>query len=680
MSTRSTVRSLGRVCSGLLCATTLAVAAPLTAHSQQTDADSTHAAVDQLPALVLMVDGSGSMWGGLGSDGTSKLNATTAAIKALLPEFSRTRRIGLSTFGPGCRTAAMDVAPTQNNQPEINAALDKFNPRGKGPIAAGLQAASETFSEAEAGDIVLIHDGLDNCGADVCAMAASIHAAKPDLKISTISIELNEADSAAIACVSQATGGYAFNAKTPSGVRQALTEIAKQIETPGSVSPKQAAVTPSAAKSQNDQAATGPPRLIAAAKLVAGGKQASTPLSWRIMEADGGRVIHETVAPSIVVPLEPGVKIVEASSGKISVSEHVEIKPVGGTNLDLILDAGIVRFDTGAKRLASDADEPLIRLDAFETQTQNGTGDPDPAGATPLWIARGKAIEALLPPGEYRAVARYGLAAASARVTVTAGADLNLTLPLEAGRLELKTRPAGTKDVVYRISVDDTERPGGRREIAFSAYAQPSFVLSTGSYYVTATSGAETIQRVVAVRSGDVSSEEFVFGLAKLQVAATLNGAGLGQQPLSLTIQRQDSEGARSLEPPDLQPVSPGEIVSLLAATYRITLRYGLYNARIARSVRLEPGASEKIAMDLKTSEIQLDTTASDGTMTGAVCTLRSQDGAIVWRTVKARSHVVVDPQTYSFNCKAGKMLREVSVTTAAGQITRVTPFAISQQ
>ena len=678
MNSKYAIRTLGRCCTILMITAACAVAVPLSAISQQSDVASTHQANDDLPALLLMVDGSGSMWGGLGSDGTSKLESTSTSIKTVLPQLALKHRVGLATFGPGCRVASVDVAPEGGSLSAINNLLGKFNPRGKGPLAAGLNAAAETFSEGEIGDIVVFHDGLDNCGADTCAMAASIHTAKPRLKISTISINLDEAEAQAIACVSRATGGYAFNAKTPHDVTTALNEVASKVRAPKTSSPDQLADRAPGANSLDDQSSTGAPRLIATASLVAGGKQASTPLSWRIMNTDGNHVVYETVAPSIVVPLQPGPKIVEVKSGKISVSKNVEIKPAGGTKLDMVLNAGIVRFDTGAKRLASDADEPLIRLDAINPPSKSKSGMANTAAATPLWIARGKAVEALLPPGDYRAVARYGLAHASAPVTVTAGADLNLSLPLEAGRLELNTRPASIKSVVYRISIDDTDQPGGRRELASSAYAQPSFVLSTGSYYVSAMSGTETIQRIVAVRSGEVSKEDFEFGLANLEITATLNGGRPGMDPLLLTIQRQDAD--KPLTTFDLTTASPGKTVSLPPATYRITLQQGLHNARVSRNVRLEAGDSEKLEIDLKTSEIELDTTAGDGAMTDAICTLRAPDGAIVWRTVKIKFRAVVDPETYSFTCRSGKIVREGSITTAAGQITRVAPFAVGQQ
>lgn len=309
------------------------------------------------------------------------------------------------------------------------------------------------------------------------------------------------------------------------------------------------------------------------------------PLTWRVMSADGRKVLHEAVAPSFAVPLPGGGVRVEVTSGRIAITRDIEIAKEGDTVLDVALDAGIVRFDTGAKRLASDAEEPLIFLEKLSTQ-RTGTDVRDGGRtSTPLWIARGKAIEAMLPPGDYRAVAEYGLARAVAPVRVAAGQALNLSLPLEAGRLELATVPQGGDDVVYRVEVDDPDRAGGRRELTRTAHAAPVFVLSTGTYYVTATTGGDEVRRLVTVRSGEVTRETFNLDLVSLEVDATINGAAEPRAPLTLAssgsmkraLHRPHPSGScRSEERSGWCPEPTGSQCGMVSTTWWLHVTSGL--------------------------------------------------------------------------------------------------------
>ncbi len=621
--------------------------------------------------LMALVDGSGSMWGGLGSEGKSKLAAARAALAAVLPRVAGSHRLGLATFGPGCRTAGIAVAPQQSSMESIVAPLVKFNPRGKGPLSAGLKAAAETIDAASDSAIVVFHDGLDNCGEDPCAVAAQLHAAKPNLRIHTISLGMEAAQAAAIACVAEATGGRAYTADDPGAVVEAFDEIANLADTtkPGGSSTSAQPVAPVPKPAEK-----GPSRLVASARLVAEGDVVSMPLSWRVTSADGKKVLYETVTPSLAVPLPDGPVRVEVTSGRIFVVRNIDIAKEGDTVADVALNAGIVRFDTGAERLASDAEEPLIFLEKLSSETTGSGKQINTQASAPLWIARGKAIEAMLPPGDYRGVAEYGLAQAAAKVTVAAGETLNLALPLEAGRLELSATPQGLDEIVYRIEVDDLDRPGGRRELARTAHAAPSFVLSTGTYYVKAATGDEEVRRLLTVRSGEVTRETFSLALVSLDVEATVNGAAAHREPLTLAI--KPLENWTGGAPPRERLVSLGRPIRLVPGSYRITVRHGLNDAVATRDVNLEAGEAQRLHIDLKMAEVSLDMSGADGTTLGAVCEMKSERGDVIWRTVEIRPSRVVTPGQYALRCRAGAAVRDVAVTAAAGQVTRVAPFA----
>lgn len=629
------------------------------------------------PRFVAVIDGSGSMWGGLGSDGASKLAAARQALEQTLPQLAPSANLGLVTFGPGCRTADLAVEPTANDAAAVVAPLAKFNPRGKGPLSAGLKVAAETFPAGSRGAIVLFHDGLDNCGEDQCAAASVIATAHPGVAIHTISLGMEAAEVDAISCVSNKTGGLAFAAEDAAGVARSLSEIANLMVRAEPAPPVPQATVPRPLPASTT---SGPPRLVASVSLADGKPPLATPMQWRITDVASRKLLHEALAPALAVVLPKGPVRIEVASGRVKVDRQAEIAAEGDTRIDIALDAGIVRFDTGAKRLASDADEPLIRLESLAAAAPAADAGAHIAGhgtvaaqtATPLWIARGKAIEALLPPGQYRAIAEYGLARASAPVTVAPGSELNLSLPLEAGRLELTSSSKLVGEIVYQVSIDDPDRPGGRREIARTAHPSPSFVLSTGTYYIAARSGWREVRRLVTVRSGEVTREAFTLDTAQLIVTATLNGAPAGAAPLGLSITPLTSEAAASRT---TRPVSLGQPLDLAAGRYRITVRHGAGMASVSREVDLSAGQQQRIAINLTTAELRIDTSITAGATGGARCEVIS-GGRVVWRTVEVSPRTVLDPGAYTVRCRVADVVRETAIALAAGDQQRVSPFS----
>ena len=252
-----------KACMALLISASLAV--PGAAVAQESASQPT-------PFLAL-VDGSGSMWGGLGSGSTSKLEATRQALESEMPRLASTHRLGLATFGPGCRAAALDVPLQEGNGEALAAALARFNPRGKGPLVAGMRLAADAIGPGNDGHIVIFHDGPDNCGEDACAAAASLHGTHPKLRISTISLGMEPATVAAIACIAKSTGGSTLTANDPQGLKEALSGFITPLLR--SDPPKPALVAEMPARPQ--PAAKGPPRLVATAVLANG----SAPLCSR---------------------------------------------------------------------------------------------------------------------------------------------------------------------------------------------------------------------------------------------------------------------------------------------------------------------------------------------------------------------------------------------------------------
>ena len=71
------------------------------------------------PTAMIVVDGSGSMWGNLGTDKRPKLEMVREALRALLPSLRPDARVGLASFGHrrrgNCGDAEVIVPPERDS-------------------------------------------------------------------------------------------------------------------------------------------------------------------------------------------------------------------------------------------------------------------------------------------------------------------------------------------------------------------------------------------------------------------------------------------------------------------------------------------------------------------------------------------------------------------------------------
>ncbi|MCB1521225.1 MAG: hypothetical protein KDJ37_11715 [Hyphomicrobiaceae bacterium] len=631
--------------------------------------------------IIVLMDASGSMWGALGSEPLAKHIVARQALDRILPALAGQHRIGLTSFGPGCRSIDRLVPLAENEAAAITAPLDRFNPRGKGPLTAGVTAAAESLDRGAPASVIVIHDGLDNCGEDVCAAAAKLAASHPRLKVHIVSLGLASAEATAISCLPRATGGTAFTVADAAGIDRALTAIVNSVAIRDDR--RRGGEEVSQAPKQNTRRVAGPPRLVATAVLAPGKLELTVPLHWRVFDVTSGKAISEATTAKLIVASPPRKVRVLARVGLIEASAEIEIAEAGDTTVALSLDAGVARLDTGVKRLASDAEEPLIRLerltggDAAPAADSQSKGLAQPTAA-PLWIARGKAIEAILPVGRYRAIAEYGLANSEARFDVAAGSEASIPLLLDAGRLELSSGDEiAARAVTFAIEVDDPTQPGGRREIARSAHPSPAFVVTTGVYYVTAAAGGASVRRLVTVRGGEVTRETFPLASGTLLISASRDGRVLeddGTVSVSLA-----AVGTAPALGPDVRPIL-GRPFELRPGGYVVELRRGGFAISERRTVNIVAGRRESVTLAVATAELTIATDTRNAPV--ALCEVRRTSGAgsargdVLLRTVANRPTATLAPGAYRIGCVAGTVTRDVAVTLAPGERRTVNPFA----
>ena len=187
-------------------------------------------AAAQAPAapepVLLILDVSGSMTKPVG--GTPKIAVAKDVVRDLLARWPATRPVGLTLYGHRRAKDCTDielVRPIGTASPAEIAALrgriGGLTARGETPIARTLLQSIPAFGGRK-GRIVLVTDGKEECGGDVCAAADQLARAGIELRVDIVGFDLRPAEKAALQCITDRTGGRFHDAGDRTGLADAL--------------------------------------------------------------------------------------------------------------------------------------------------------------------------------------------------------------------------------------------------------------------------------------------------------------------------------------------------------------------------------------------------------------------------------------------------------------------------
>ena len=177
-------------------------------------------------AAILILDASGSMWTQL-DDGSSRIEVARNVLGDFLAARDPAQPLGVIAYGHNRKGDCSDIevlAPVAaQDSAALGARLRTLNPRGKTPLADALRrAATQIPQTSEATDIVLVTDGLETCGGDVCAVAADLAAMGVQVRAHVVGFGLSEQEIAQVSCVADATGGLIFSTQSGADLADAL--------------------------------------------------------------------------------------------------------------------------------------------------------------------------------------------------------------------------------------------------------------------------------------------------------------------------------------------------------------------------------------------------------------------------------------------------------------------------
>ena len=131
--------------------------------------------------ILFVLDASRSMTGKW--QGESKYTIARTILSEILDSLSTIENVevALRMFGhtkhfppQNCNDTRLEVPFSKNNVDEIKARLRQLSPKGTSPIATSLLKSKDDFTECAncRNIVVLITDGLEECGGDICEISA----------------------------------------------------------------------------------------------------------------------------------------------------------------------------------------------------------------------------------------------------------------------------------------------------------------------------------------------------------------------------------------------------------------------------------------------------------------------------------------------------------------------------
>ncbi len=196
-------------------------------------------AIAETARTIIVMDGSGSMWGQI--DGRTKLEIARETVSQVLTTIPAEQELGLMAYGHrekgNCSDIELVVPPAPSTGQQIAESVSSMRFLGKTPLSESVRQAAEALKYSEsAATVVLVTDGLETCNADPCALGRELEASGLNFTAHVIGFGLSQEEGAQVACLAEETGGKYLQAADATDLATALRETVS-LEPPAETTP-----------------------------------------------------------------------------------------------------------------------------------------------------------------------------------------------------------------------------------------------------------------------------------------------------------------------------------------------------------------------------------------------------------------------------------------------------------
>jgi Ca-activated chloride channel homolog len=626
--------------------------------------------------VLVVLDGSGSMWRAPDGEKRSKLVLVRDGLRAALANTRPTARVGLMAYGHrrsgDCNDVETLVKPEAASADRIFAALEKHNPRGRGPVTQALrEAAAQLPSAPSQASVVLIHDDLDNCQLDPCSALEELRARNPGVRVHVVALAMRPEDAQRMTCLTRSTGGRLYE------VAGAL-QIAAAIEdalAPASAAPLAAMRQPSsrteaggrpADVATNTETPRVPPALSGpglhlSARIGEAGLPVSKTVRWRVVQrgSNSASAAWEGDAVSPVLDLATGRYQIDAWVDFVKATTTVDVVKGAMQPLSLVLDGGVLRLP--ALPAGAPAELSLALADAVMTMTRTDAGAPTVA------FQRGLPSELVLATGAYLVGLSFGSQRLERKLEIAAGRATPFDANLAIGGAELTVTAAsgGSGQGATQLSLfeDDPDSPQGRREVWRSTANPARVALKAGTYYVVARHGAMEARDRISIRGGEFERRALFLDTARLAIVTKVAGGQIPTPaPLNYRLERLD--GDRDITISSRSPA----VFDLAAGRYRIEGRVSGGPSSAAREIDLRPGARQELVLEIAAGEAVLRLGGSNGPALEVIWDVRDESGRLMWAGTQPQIRALVPAGRYIVRAETRERRIERTIEVRNGE------------
>ena len=186
------------------------------------------------PALLLIMDSSGSMNGGDGSGGT-KIQAAKTALNGVVNALPGDSLVGLRVYGHrvpntnkarGCKDTQLITPVGPLDRGPMRQQIRSFDAKGFTPIGLSLKKGAKDLPREGKRTIVLVSDGIDTCAPPPpCKVAKRLSQQGVDLRIDTVGFQVDPRARRELRCIARVAKGSYFDAGSSAELSDQLARL-----------------------------------------------------------------------------------------------------------------------------------------------------------------------------------------------------------------------------------------------------------------------------------------------------------------------------------------------------------------------------------------------------------------------------------------------------------------------
>jgi Ca-activated chloride channel homolog len=186
------------------------------------------------PALLLIMDSSGSMNGSDGSGGM-KIQAAKAALNGVVNALPDDSQVGLRVYGHripntderrGCKDTQLVTPVGPLDRGGMKQQIRSFDAKGFTPIGLSLEKGAKDLPAEGKRTIVLVSDGIDTCAPPPpCQVAKRLSRQGVDLRIDTVGFQVDPRARRELRCIARVAKGSYFDAGSSAELSDRLARL-----------------------------------------------------------------------------------------------------------------------------------------------------------------------------------------------------------------------------------------------------------------------------------------------------------------------------------------------------------------------------------------------------------------------------------------------------------------------